>query len=368
MSDEQHKQMRARRWRLALGDEDKSGMSASDLALNGMLNQLYGGAERGADLSSSAPKVSRWLGDVRERFPSSVVQIMQKDAFERLNLSSMLTQPEMLDAVEPDIHMVANLISLGKLIPEESKDSARRLVQQLVDELMEKVKAQTEQAITGSLNRAMRTQRPRANDIDWLRTIKANLKNYQPDYQSVVVEKLVGFGRRKPVNLKHIMLCVDQSGSMATSVIYASIFAAVMASMPALNTQLVLFDTAVVDLTEKLADPVDVLFGTQLGGGTDINKAVTYCQQHITKPQDTIMVLITDLYEGGDAKQLVERVKEIKASGVNLITLLSLNDDGAPSYDKDLALTFANLNVPTFACTPDKFSDLMARAIAGEVL
>ena len=291
---------------------------------------------------------------------------MQKDAFERLNLHSMLVQPEMLEAVQPDIHMVANLLSLGSLVPAESKDTARQVVQKLVDELLERLEADTSQAIRGSLNRAMRNHRPRPNDIDWLRTIKANLRHYQPEHKTVVPEKLIGFGRKKPSNLKEIMLCVDQSGSMATSVIYASIFAAVMASIPAMQTQLVVFDTAVVDLTEKLADPVEVLFATQLGGGTDINKAVTYCQQRIGKPQDTTMVLITDLYEGGDKKQLLTRAAELKQSGVNLITLLALNDDGAPFYDKNLAQQFSNLDIPTFACTPDQFPGLMAAAINDE--
>ncbi|AZZ94104.1 VWA domain-containing protein [Hahella sp. KA22] len=359
---------RERRWRLLLGgdNQDNASMSAEDMQLDQILNALYGSDdERGADLSSSAPKVARWLGDIRERFPSSVVRVMQKDAFERLNLERMLLEPEMLEAVQPDIHLVANLMSLGHLIPERSKETARQVVRKIVEELMRKLQSNTEQAIRGSLNRAMRKQRPRHADIDWARTIRANLKHYQPEYRTIVPERLIGYGRKQPSALKEVMLCVDQSGSMASSVIYASIFAAVMASISALKTQLVVFDTAVVDLTEKLQDPVDVLFGVQLGGGTDINKAVTYCQQQITKPQDTSFILITDLYEGGDQKQLVQRVAELKHAGVNVITLLALNDDGAPYFDKRLAQQFASLDVPTFACTPDQFPDLMAVALGG---
>lgn len=290
---------------------------------------------------------------------------MQKDAIERLNLKRLLLEPEMLQAVEADVHLLATLISLSHLIPEKSKQAARDIVQKIVDELMQRLRNHTEQAIRGSLNRAQRKQRPRHQDIDWNRTLRANLLHYQPDYQTIIPQRLVGYGRRQPSALKEVVLCVDQSGSMASSVIYASIFAAVMASIPALRTQLVVFDTAVVDLTEKLQDPVDVLFGTQLGGGTDINSAMAYCQQRITKPQDTTLVLITDLYEGGNASQLVTRADEIKRSGVNLVTLLALNDDGAPSFDKRLAQIFANLDIPTFACTPDQFPDLMAAALNG---
>jgi Mg-chelatase subunit ChlD len=359
---------RQRRWRLVLGDGGKNdgdiALTKDDLALDNMLSMLYNSDEkRGSGLGGSSPKVARWLGDIRQRFPSSVVQVMQKDAFERLDLHNMLLQPEMLEAVQPDIHLVANLMALGKLIPEESKDTARQVVKKLVDELMERIQSDTEQALKGSLNRAMRNNRPKPNDIDWHRTIRANLKHYQAEYNSIIPERLIGYGRKKPSVLKEVMLCVDQSGSMASSVIYASIFAAVMATIPAMATQLVVFDTAVVDLTEKLQDPVDVLFGTQLGGGTDINKAVTYCQQKIAKPQDTTMVLITDLYEGGNEKQLIKRIAELKNSGVNVITLLALNDEGAPFYDKKLAQVFSNMDIPTFACTPDQFPDLMALAM-----
>lgn len=359
---------RQRRWRLLLGGDNQIGLSKEDIQLDNLLGQLYPNgetAERSAGLGGSAPKVSRWLGDIRERFPANVVKVLQKDAFERLNLTAMLLQPEMLDGIEPDIHLVATVISLKHLVPAQSKDTARRLVQKLVDELLARLRSKTEQALRGSLNRAARKQRPLASDIDWGRTIRANLKHYQPEYNSIIPERLIGFGRKKPQHLKEVFLCVDQSGSMATSVIYASIFAAVMASIPALKTQLVVFDTAVVDLTEQLADPVDVLFGVQLGGGTDINRAVGYCQQKISKPRDTTFILITDLYEGGDGNSLVARVAELKNSGATVITLLALNDDGAPSYDQRMAQQFANLDVPTFACTPDKFPDLMATALNG---
>lgn len=360
---------RERRWSLVLGGKQPESLSDSDEQLDYLLRQLYEESDpdekRGASLSSSAPRLSRWLGDVRERFPKGVVRLMQKDAFQRLNLHQMLLQPEMLEQIEPDIHMLANLMSLRSLIPEQAKDSARQLVAQIVADLLQRLQSQTEQAIRGSLNRAARIQKPRHSDIDWARTIKANLRHYQPELGSIIPERLIGFGRKRPNRLKQVMLCVDQSGSMATSVIYASIFAAVMASIPALKTQLVVFDTLVVDLTEQLQDPIDVLFGIQLGGGTDINSALAYCQQRISAPQDTSLILITDLYEGGDSEQLLQRAAALKQSGVNLITLLALNDDGAPCFHSGLAQSFANLAIPTFACSPDQFPDLMAVALQG---
>lgn len=220
-----------------------------------------------------------------------------------------------------------------------------------------------QQAVRGSLNRALRNNRPRPNEINWDRTIRANLQHYQPEYKTVIAERLIGYGRQHKQAMKEIVLCVDQSGSMATSVVYASIFAAVLASIPALKTQLVVFDAAVVDLTDMLTDPVDVLFATQLGGGTDINRAIAYCQTRIDRPSETTLVLISDLYEGGHAEELVKRVARLVQSGVNVITLLALNDDGAPAYHHNLAQRFAALGAPAFVCTPDLFPALMAAAL-----
>jgi Mg-chelatase subunit ChlD len=271
----------------------------------------------------------------------------------------MLLESEMLSSVQPDIHLVANLMTLSKVIPDKTKDTARQVVRAVVDELLKKLTQPMQQAITGSLNRATRNRRPRHNEIDWHTTIRKNLKHYQPQYRTIIPEVRIGYGRKR-TSLRDIVLCLDQSGSMGTSVIYSGIFGSVMASLPAVNTKMVVFDTAVVDLTEDLKDPVELLFGVQLGGGTDIDRALGYCQQQITRPADTIMVLITDLYEGGNQQEMLKKVANIVASGVQLVVLLALNDDGTPSYDHHNAAYLAGLGVPVFACTPDKFPDLMA--------
>ncbi|MBA3857370.1 MAG: hypothetical protein C0507_10725, partial [Cyanobacteria bacterium PR.3.49] len=238
----------------------------------------------------------------------------------------------------------------------------RRVVRDVVDQLMKRLANPTRQAIMGALNRSQRNRRPRHNEIDWHRTIKANLKNYQPEYRTIIPEIKIGFGRKRS-SLKDVILCVDQSGSMATSVVYSSIFAAVLASIPALSTKLVVFDTAIVDLSDKLADPVEVIFGTQLGGGTDINRALAYCQSLVRRPHDTVMILISDLYEGGNKAEMLSRANSIIGSGVQLVTLLALSDDGAPVSDADNASAFASMGSPAFACTPDLFPDLMAAAL-----
>lgn len=359
---------RQRRWRLLLGGNEADGigcsLAAADLAMDKALTALYD-SQRSGGLGSSAPSVARWLGDIRTYFPSSVVRVMQQDAMERLNLRQMLLQPEMLAAVEPDVHLVATLVSLASVMPNKTKDTARLVVRKVVEELERKLANPLRQAITGSLNRATRNRRPRHNEIDWHRTIRANLKHYQPEYKTIVPETRIGYGRKRS-SLRDIILCVDQSGSMATSVVYSGIFGAVMASLPAVNTRMVVFDTAVVDLTDHLQDPVDLLFGTQLGGGTDINRALGYCQSLIRQPHETILLLISDLYEGGNQREMLKRAASLAAAGVQMIALLALSDDGKPGYDHEVAKAFAAMKIPSFACTPDLFPDLMAAAINRE--
>lgn len=358
---------RLRRWRLILGGGEADGVGVDLPALDAdrdrVLEALYGDRDRRGGLGASSPRVARWLGDVRTYFPSSVVQVMQRDAMDRLGLRRLLLEPEMLASVQPDVALVGTLMGLGRVIPERSRETARAVVRQVVDDLERRLASPTRQALTGALDRAARQRRPRPADIDWNRTIAANLAHYQPEYRTVVPQRLVGFGRRSQQVLRDIVLCIDQSGSMASSVVYASVFGAVMASLRSVATRLVVFDTAVVDLTEQLDDPVDVLFGVQLGGGTDIAQALAYCQGHITRPADTILVLISDLYEGGVREELLERCGAMVGAGVQVIALLALSDEGAPSYDHDNAAALSELGVPAFACTPDAFPELMAAAI-----
>ncbi|MFD8084875.1 vWA domain-containing protein [Kitasatospora sp. NPDC059722] len=368
---------RLRRWRLVLGGEaDGTGcaLRGRDAAMDGALAALYRaapdetarpgrGGRRGAGLGGSAPQVARWLGDIRSYFPSTVVQLMQQDAITRLGLDRLLLEPEMLAAVEPDVHLVGTLLSLKHALPETTRETARAVVGRVVADLERRLADRTRSALGGALDRSARVHRPRHRDIDWDRTIRANLKNHLPEHGTVVPERLVGHARARRAVRKDVILCVDQSGSMAASVVHSAVFGAVLASMRTLDTRLVVFDTSVVDLTEQLTDPIDVLFATQLGGGTDINRALAYCQSKITRPAETIVVLISDLYEGGVRDEMLRRVAAMKAAGVRFVALLALSDEGAPSYDHAHAAALAALGAPAFACTPDAFPDVMAAAI-----
>jgi Mg-chelatase subunit ChlD len=365
----------AHRWRLLLGEpaEEALGITLDDdeTTMDRALAALYDpdaegddGNRRSGGLGASAPRVVRWLGDIRTYFPTSVVQVMQRDAIDRLGLTSMLLEPELLESLQPDVHLVGTLVSLSNVMPETTRATARSVVASVVAEIERRVANQTRAAVTGALNRASRTARPRPGDVDWNATIGANLKHYLPEHQTVVPERLVGYGRSSSVVAKEVVVAIDQSGSMAESVVYAAVFAATLASIRAVRTSLVAFNTEVVDLTEQLSDPVEVLFGCQLGGGTDINRAVAYCAQLISRPSETVFVLISDLYEGGIAEQLLRRVAELVRDGVTVLVLLALSDSGAPSFDRDHAAALADLGVCAFACTPDTFPDLLAVALS----
>jgi Mg-chelatase subunit ChlD len=366
---------RLRRWRLVLGGGEAEGtgeaLSEADAGRDRVLDALYGSGQSGGSnggggpggLGRSSPRVARWLGDIRSYFPASVVSVLQRDAMERLGLAQLLLEPGLLGAVQPDVHLAGILLGLRRAIPEHSRETARAVVRHVTDELERRLASPTRQAVTGALQRAARTRRPRPADIDWGRTVAANLRHYQPEYGTVIPERLVGSGRRSPRMLREVMLCLDQSGSMAASVVYSSVFGAVLASVRSLSTRLVAFDTEVVDLTDELDDPVDVLFGIQLGGGTDIAGALSYCATQVANPHDTVLVLVSDLLEGGEPDEMLRIAGSLAAAGVTVVALLALSDEGAPAYDHDNAAALAVLGIPAFACTPDLFPELIAAAI-----
>ena len=359
---------RSQRWRLILGknadEDDQIGLTAEAMQMDASLDALYNNKNKGG-LGNSAPKVNRWLGDIRKYFPIQVVQVMQKDALENLGLKRMLLEPELLQNIEADVHLVGTLLSLNNVIPSKTRKTAAIVVQKVVDNLLKRLKHPLTTAIKGALNQSVRNRRPKFNEINWPKTIRINLKHYQPEYKSIIPHQLIGYGR-KGQSLKEVILCVDQSGSMSSSVVYSSIFAAVLASVPALKTHMIVFDTAVADLSSQVQDPVDLLFGTQLGGGTDIYKALSYVDTLVSKPNDTILILISDLYEGGNEEQMLKQAAKIQKKGVNFITLLALNDEGAPVYDRNVAAKFAEMKIPVFACTPDLFPDMMSAALKKE--
>ncbi|MGO4790117.1 VWA domain-containing protein [Paenibacillus sp. 2KB_20] len=380
------------RWRLILGQSAEpqlAGYSAGesiqlseeemimDRALAAIYDNTDGGAEAGsvsagqraAGQGKSAPRLAQWLGDVRSFFPEDVVSIIQNDAMERKGWKQLLFEPEVLATVKPDIQLVGTLLSLKGKIPEKTKDTARLLVKAVVDELVQRLQEDIRRAVTGALNRRQHTPLPSLSGIDWKRTIQRNLKNYDADRKQIVPERFYYFDRARRSKEWTVIVDIDQSGSMAESVIWASVIGSIFASIPSLDTRVVVFDTEVVDLTEQCAnDPVDMLFGIQLGGGTDIHKSVAYCEQFIEEPKKTLFIIISDLYEGGNQAGLIRRMRELREAGVKTMCLLALSDEGKPFYDEQVAKLLSRDGTPCFACTPALLPQLVEGALKGHDL
>ncbi len=367
------------RWRLILGQDvramGEAALSEEQSLLDATLAALYDdteggkGSGRGAGLGKSAPNLAKWLTDVRNFFPPDVVSIIQADAIERKGLTKLLFEPETLKNVKPDIAIVGTLMALKGQIPEKSKDSARELVKAVVDEIMKRMEQDLRRAVTGALNKKTHTPIANFSSTDWKRTINRNLKNYDTETKRLIPEKFYFFERTQKQKSWTVILDIDQSGSMCDSIIYSSVMGSIFASMPALDTHVIAFDTEVTDLTELCRqDPVDMLFGVQLGGGTDINKSVAYCQTLIENPRKTMFILISDLYEGGVRAGLLRRLEQMHSDGVKVMVLLALSDSGRPDYDEKLGKEIAKKGIACFACTPDCLPDLVAAALKGDDL
>ncbi len=368
---------RNERWRLILGktaDADLGSLSGELATLDAALGVIYDeeerppedGAPRQGGLGPrSGIRLARWLGDIRSYFPSDVVAVIQQDAIERKGLKQLLFEPETLSQVTPSIELVGTLLSLKGMIPDVTKETARQVVRAVVEEITKRLQSGLETAVRGALDHSRHSPLKSLPNLDWKRTISSNLKNYDRMRRTIIPERFHFWARQHRRKEWNIIVCMDQSGSMAESVVYGAVTGAILASMPALETHLVVFDTEVVDLTEQCQDPVDLLFGVQLGGGTDINRAVTYCQGLVHDPHKTILILITDLFEGGNAKDLVGRMETLASDGVRAMVMLALSDSGVPCYDENLAKRLRNFGIPCFGCTPGLLPDFLAGAIRG---
>ena len=383
------KEEKLRRWRLILGQESQNrfeklsqggcGLSEEQSLLDQALAAIYNRTEAGgfgragqggAGNGPSNLQISRWLGDVRSLFDKELVSVIQGDAMNRCGLKQLLFEPELLDNLEPDINLASAILTLKEQIPKRSKDSVREFIKKIVEQLNQLLEQDIRRAVTASVNRRKHSPIPSAAALDYRMTISRNLKNYNRELKRLVPEHFYFYDRTSTTaaNKWNVILDIDQSGSMGESVIYSSVISCILASMASLRTRIVAFDTNIVDLTEKSDDPVDLLFGFQLGGGTNIDQSVAYCEQFIENPSRTMFFLISDLEEGGNRAAFLRRMEDMKASGVTVICLLALADGGRPYYDANMAGKIAGLGIPCFACNPQKLPELLERAFAGQDL
>lgn len=374
------------RWRLILGQESDSRMakmnmqplSEKQMLMDSALASIYnksesggfGGGGKGAGHGPSNPQISKWLGDVRSLFDKEIVKIIQNDAMNRCGLKQLIFEPELLENIEPDVNLASTILTLKEMVPKRSKDSVRAFIKKIVEQINRQLEQEIRRAVTAAINKRAHSPIPSASALDYKMTIGRNLKHWSPELKRIVPERFYFFdrGAKTAANKWTVILDIDQSGSMGESVIYSSVVSCIFASMNSLKTRVVAFDTNVIDLTDKCSDPVDLLYGFQLGGGTDIDKSVQYCRQFIENPKKTLFFLISDLMEGGNRAAFVRRMTEIKASGVTLICLLALADHGKPYYDEEMAKKLSGVGVPCFACNPQRLPDLLGQVIRGREL
>lgn len=383
---------RVQRWRLILGkrvEDQLSGFSGGGpggeggtlsremLEMDAALGAVYDVEEsepekksgrRGAGLGKSRPRLAAWLGDIRKYFEQDIVAVIQQDAIEKRDWKELLFEPEALAQITPSVELVGTLLSMKDMIPDRAKEAAREIVRAVVEEIKKRMQGALERAVRGALDRSRHQPIPSLPNIDWRRTIGKNLKNYEKTRRTIIPERFFFYARQHRRKEWNVIVAMDQSGSMASSVVYGGVMGSILASLPALETHVVAFDTEVVDLTPRLVDPVDLIFGIQLGGGTDINRAVGYCQGLIGNPQKTLFILLTDLFEGGNQEQMVRRMEEMAQSGVRAMVLLALDDSGAPSFDAELSKKLAKIGVPSFACTPNALPSMLEAVLKGQSL
>lgn len=381
----------AARWRLILGKQAEEslctmggcGLSVEQLEMDEALEAIYGGEQdeeiskdewahktigpHGAAKGRVKPRVAKWLDQVRNFFPKDVVVLLQHDAIERRGMKELLFEPEIMANVEPSLDLASAVLELKHLVPEKAKAAARDLVRRVVEELRKRLESRFAQAVRGSLDRNQHSPFRSMANLDWPRTIRRNLKNYNQDLKTIIPENISFFQRKRKQNEWNVIIAMDQSGSMHSSLIYGGIMGAILASMPAVETHVVAFNhEEVVDLTELCSDPVDLLFGVQLSGAEDYWKATSYCERFMHTPSKTLYILLADLYDTSpNENRFVKKMEYLLESGIKAVTLLAISDSGQPSFNENLANKLAKLGMPCFACIPDRLPDLLAAVLKG---
>lgn len=370
------------RWRLVLGKsaEDHAITCAGDAGcqrIEQLVGYLFGEGEGGA--GEGAPKkgerqggrgastltVPRWVDLVGELFPHSAKEVLERELVRRRGIGELLEKPELLEKIEPNLELVKTLLTHKDLLNPKTRVLARKIIEKVVEELKDKLKIQVEAAITGAIRRDRHSPRKVFRNLDLRTTLRRNLKNYDADRGKLLVDQLFFYAAERKKRPWHVIVVVDQSGSMLDSAIFSAIMASIFYELPAVKTSLLLFDTQVVDLSDQVGQPVDVLLTMQLGGGTDITLALQHAEQLVREPARSIVVLITDFYEGRAESDLVRQVREMAESGIRMIGLGALGYDARPEYNRATAGKLRKVGMDVLVCTPERLAECMAEIIRG---
>ena len=379
MTDDVSDRTRWVRWRLVLGPDAEGGLGCEldgeaarrDAALGFLYNREYGAGhnvrpsgDRRGSLDPSQLTVPEWINEVHELFPRRTIERIERDALERYKLDEMVTNPQVLSRAQPSMSLLKAVLYTKHLMNQEVLALARHMVRRVVEELMEKLARPLQSVFLGALDRRRRSTLKVAKNFDARTTVRRNLANYDPDERKLYIKTPYFYSRiRRQTDRWQVIILVDESGSMADSVIHSAVTASIFHGIRSLRTHLVLFDTSVVDVTADCADPVETIMKVQLGGGTDIGGALSYAAGLVENPRKAIVVLITDFFEGGPVDRLLSVTKQLAESGVNLLGLAALDARAEPSYDRDLARRMVDLGAHVAAMTPGELAEWVAQKI-----
>lgn len=377
------RQLAINRWRLVLGSKSDGslafGGSERELMMLGdmeeLLDYLYshaqgddvrgeGSSDRTGGLGGSNLTAAKWITKVRELFPKQTAEVLERHALDEFGMTELLTDKKLLEQMKPDMDLLKTVLRLKHLMRGEVLETAKKIAKAVADELREKLEQTTKQALTGRLDRSTRSPVHSARNIDIKKTIRRNLKNYDTETEQLLLKDIYFSGRVKKYNRKTVIIAVDESGSMLGSVIYSAVMAQIISKLPFADVKLVIFDTNIVDLSGMVEDPAEVMMSVQLGGGTDIGKALAYCESLMTAPSDTCVLCVTDLCEGASRKVLLNTAKNILMSGAKLSFLTALDENADPVYDKALGQKLADEGAFVGAVTPDKLGDYIGRIMS----
>ena len=367
-----------KRWRLILGqyadDNLNNKLDSYEQQIDQALDYLYQheylargllteGKNRSGGKDGSVYNTVNWLRQSRKLFPKSTFERMQNQALERYNLQGILNNPNAVKELQPNFNSVRLLMRLRGKLSNSVQDEVKALIKKVVDEILQKIQTSFINTMTGKKNRFRRSLRKNSQNFDWRTTIKANLKHFDHDQQRIVIEKAIFNSRAKRQLPWDIILCVDQSGSMDSSIIYSAVCASIITQLPAVKLHLFVFDTQVVDLSHLVSDPVEILMTVQLGGGTNIGYALNYAEQRITNPTRTIMVVVSDFYEGVNLTNLYNTVARLNANRVKMLGLAALDYSATPVYDLQTSQELANRGMQIAALTPEHFANWLAEVM-----
>ncbi len=354
------------RWRLVLGQSaQQAGLELVGDEAAGLESTLDFLFDRGGGKATSTLTVPRWIDAVNELFPRAAKEVLERELIKRKGITELLDKPEILEKIEPSVEMVKTLLTHKDLLNPKARVLARKIIDQVVQQLKKKLEVQIEQAIVGAVRKDRHAPRRVFKNLDIKTTLRRNLKNWDEGRQLLLVDRVFYYAAERNRRPWHIICCVDQSGSMLESAIFSAVMASIFSELPGVKTSLVLFDTQVVDLSDQLGSPVDVLLKVQLGGGTDITKALQYCGELLREPPRTILVLITDFYEGRDERDMIAEVAKLADAGVRMVGLGALGYDARPQYNKPTANKCRKVGMDVLVCTPEKLAECMGEIIAG---